>query len=58
LWLKVEAVPVSWPCKYENLDFLFHVFWPASRLGLDYEALGNESLNFFIFFLACVKAWA
>jgi hypothetical protein len=58
LGLWVEGVPVSWPYKYENLDFLFHVLWLASRLGLDYEALGNESLSFFIFFLACLKAWA
>jgi hypothetical protein len=58
LWLWVETVLIRWPCKCEKLDFLFHVFWLASRLGLDYEALGNESLNFFIFFLACIKAWA
>jgi hypothetical protein len=48
LWLWVEAAPVSWPCNCGKLDFLFHVFWLASRLGLDYEALGNESLNFLI----------
>jgi hypothetical protein len=58
LGLWVEAAPARWPCKYEKLDFLFHVFWLASRLGLDYEALGNGSLNFFIFFLAYIKAWA
>jgi hypothetical protein len=49
LWLWVEAAPVSWPCNCEKHDFLIHVFWLASRLGLDYEALGNENLNFFLF---------
>jgi hypothetical protein len=49
LGLWVEAAPVSWPCKCEKFDFLFHVFWLASRLGLDYEALGNGSLNFSFF---------
>jgi hypothetical protein len=58
LGLWVEAAPVRWPCQWEKLDFLFHVFWLASRLGLDYEALENEGLNFFIFFLASIKAWA
>jgi hypothetical protein len=58
LWLWVEAARVNWPCKCEKLDFLYHAFWLASRLGPDYEALSKESLNFFIFFLACIKAWA
>jgi hypothetical protein len=39
--------------------FIFSfLFWLESRLGADYEALSKESLNFFIFFLACIKAWA
>jgi hypothetical protein len=30
----------------EKFDFFVHVFfWLASRLGPDYEALGNKSLN-------------
>jgi hypothetical protein len=44
LW--VEARLGSWPCDGKKFDVLFHfLFWLASRLGPDYEALGNESLN-------------
>jgi hypothetical protein len=46
LWLWVEAVPSSWPSECEMFDYLSSFFfWLAPRLGPDYEALGNESLN-------------
>jgi hypothetical protein len=40
------------------LIFFFMFFGLHQGLGIDYEALGNGSLNFFISFLACMKAWA
>jgi hypothetical protein len=46
------------PITMKILIFFFMFFGLHQGLGIDYEALGNESLNFFISFLACIKAWA
>jgi hypothetical protein len=47
LKLQLEAAACSWPCEFEKFYFFFQFFFGlASRLGPDYEALGNTSLNF------------
>jgi hypothetical protein len=42
-----------------NVFFFFSFFfWLASRLGPDYEALGNENLNFVTLGCSCTRQLA